>query len=405
MTNIVRLGVSIIAALVAAAAGAGAAEAQKKMAVVVDATGSMDIRRISGDPCVQGGQECTRLGAAKLLTERRIQDEVKKLRNGQTLAVAVYSFSGSTGVVMHTDDEFVAPAAAITAVRGISIGAAGTPLADGICHAAQRLYDQLTSTRILHVVSDGVDNLSTGGCAGLDDGAPPYDPASWQAKVWSAVHAPAGVTALVLHVDLYTEAAVGTPPSELEAFYRSLSADMAGTLRVVRDSEWLPLGTRSLVLVDASSSMASRRWDGRTLYEAAVQMARERIMSDAMSSEWNAFAVYTFRDTRMTAQTGGFVGPNQALAVLQSLAIAPGGTSPLAASLCDSADRLAQQGAQKWVLHLFSAFVESGSQGHACHGPETTDPEPPYSPGSWQRRFWDKLQQPGMVPIVINFGS
>jgi hypothetical protein len=170
---------------------------------------------------------------------------------------------------------------------------------------------------------------------------------------------------------------------------------------------------KMLVLIDASGSMSTVRGDSKTRFEAAKLRAVDQIgIQDALGA--TTFAVYTFSTTtpptRQTpvsaAHPDGFVDKTTAINVIAGnagLGIPPldlftvgGGSTPLAGSMCDVVDTLVATGATTKILEVASDGEENSTPiGHQCQGAPSTDPNFPYSDGSWQNLVVTKLGQPG----------
>lgn len=159
---------------------------------------------------------------------------------------------------------------------------------------------------------------------------------------------------------------------------------------------------KMLVLIDASGSMITTRADGTTRFAAAKARALSKI-ADQAALGLSAVAVYTFSDTTSTLQTtqvaGGFVDPNTAITTINGLDLftVGGGNTPLAGAMCDAVDVLAAQGATTSILELASDGEENFTPStNPCFGPFSTDPNPPYSAGSWENNVYNKVADAGI---------
>jgi len=148
-----------------------------------------------------------------------------------------------------------------------------------------------------------------------------------------------------------------------------------------------------VVLLDASGSMVITRSDGQTRFEAARQLARDRVMNAAMETEGLAgVAVYTFHGTGLTAHTTGFVDPFSAVVAIDGLAVTTQLT-PLAGSLCDAIDIASASGpggaTDQRLLEVYSdGFENNTDPAHPCYGTFSTDTGAPYDAGSWQNKVY-----------------
>src|SRR5262245_6990125 len=172
MHNVRRLliGFAMVAATVV---GASAAHADRKMLVLIDATGSMSTVR---------ADSTTRFDAAKA----RAIDQITVQAGLGTTTVAVYTFSDATST-LQTVGGFVSANSAISTIGGLdlfTVGGGITPLAGSMCKAVDDLMASGATTKILEVASDGEENATppTDPCFGpfSTDSTPPYTTGSWQ---------------------------------------------------------------------------------------------------------------------------------------------------------------------------------------------------------------------------------
>jgi hypothetical protein len=208
MNNIRRLFIGF-AAVLATAVGASAAHADRKMLVLIDASGSMSTVR---------ADLTTRFAAAKARAASKIADQATLGLD----AVAVYTFSDTTSTLQTTQiaGGFVDPATAITTVNGLdlfTVGGGNTPLAGAMCDAVDVLTAQGATTSILELASDGEENFtpSTNPCFGPFSAVstPPYSAGSWQNLVYNKVN-DAGVQ---VQIDLFD-------PGPIDGFAARLTA-------------------------------------------------------------------------------------------------------------------------------------------------------------------------------------
>lgn len=163
---------------------------------------------------------------------------------------------------------------------------------------------------------------------------------------------------------------------------------------------------KMLVLIDASGSMSITRADAQTRFEAAKARALDQIGVQA-GLGLDAVAVYTFSDTTSTLQTpGGFVDPNIAITAITGLDLftVGGGNTPLAGAMCDAVDALTAVTATEKILEVASDGEENFTPStHPCFGPFSTDPNPPYSAGSWQNLVYNKVAGAGIAVQIDPF--
>jgi hypothetical protein len=211
------------AAVLATVVGASAAHADRKMLVLIDASGSMSTVRADAQ---------TRFEAAK----QRALDQIAVQAASGLNGVAVYTFSDTTSS-LQTVGGFVDKNTAIATITGLdlfTVGGGNTPLAGGMCDAVDVLTATGATTKILEVASDGEENFtpSTNPCFGpfSTDSTPPYSAGSWQNLVYNKV-AGAGIA---VQIDLFDPgpvtgfaarlAAMTDPEGALTAQTRATSA-------------------------------------------------------------------------------------------------------------------------------------------------------------------------------------
>jgi hypothetical protein len=173
---------------------------------------------------------------------------------------------------------------------------------------------------------------------------------------------------------------------------------------------------KMLVLIDASGSMSTTRGDLQTRFEAAKQRALDQINIQA-GLGLNGVAIYTFSDATSTLQTvGGFVPVNTAIKVITgdpaaSPPIPPldlftvgGGITPLAGSMCKAVNDLLASAATTKILEVASDGEENATPTtDPCFGPFSMDPNPPYTPNSWENLVLSKVQNaPGGIQVQID---
>ena len=217
MHNVRRLLIGF-ATVAATVVGASAAHADRKMLVLIDATGSMSTTRADLQ---------TRFDAAKARALDQINVQAGLGLNG----VAVYTFSDATST-LQTVGGFVSVNAAIKVIAGdptatppippldlFTVGGGITPLAGSMCKAVDDLLATGATTKILEVASDGEENATpmTDPCFGPSsiDPNPPYTTGSWQNLVLAKVqNAPGGIQ---VQIDLFD-------PGPIDGFARFAAA-------------------------------------------------------------------------------------------------------------------------------------------------------------------------------------
>ena len=149
-------------------------------AIVIDRSGSMRIRRKTGNTRCHDAVATARLDIEQFFTI---------FPESQGSQAAVITFQGTT----YTDltGGLVGQSAALAAVDSLPPEGCngGTPLADAICGASDLLVNAGVSKRFIAISSDGEESDSTGPCAGPNSTSdqPPYDSGSWQNKVYDKV--------------------------------------------------------------------------------------------------------------------------------------------------------------------------------------------------------------------------
>lgn len=203
MHNVRRLLIGL-ATVAATVAGASAAHADRKMLVLIDASGSMSTTR---------ADTLTRFEAAK----QRAIDQINVQAGLGLNGVAIYTFSDTTST-LQTAGGFVSVNTALKVITGdptatppippldlFTVGGGVTPLAGSMCKAVDDLLASGATTKILEVASDGEENATPVGdpCAGpfSMDPNPPYTTGSWENLVLSKVqNAPGGIQ---VQIDLF----------------------------------------------------------------------------------------------------------------------------------------------------------------------------------------------------------
>jgi hypothetical protein len=260
MNNVRRLFIGLTA-VVATAVGASAAHADRKMLVLIDASGSMSTVR---------ADLTTRFAAAKARAASKIADQAALGLD----AVAVYTFSDTTSTLQTTQvaGGFVDPSTAITTVNGLdlfTVGGGNTPLAGAMCDAVDVLVAQGATTSILELASDGEENFTpaTNPCFGPFStiSTPPYSAGSWQNLVFNKVNdagiqvqidlfdpgpidgfmarlaaaqdPEAGLTAQVRAIGAFSAMAAATDgPPTLADFFTQIAIISGGRLTVIEDT-------------------------------------------------------------------------------------------------------------------------------------------------------------------------
>ncbi|HEU4726537.1 MAG TPA: vWA domain-containing protein [Kofleriaceae bacterium] len=298
--RILLVGFTIVLATIIA--GSSTAHAQRKMLVLIDASGSMSTPRV-GDAV-----HPTRFDAAKALAEQRIleQDNVSVLSG-----VAVYTFSDSTATLRTPVSAahptgFVSVNEALDAIDALDLFTAGggsTPLAGSMCDAIDTLVAEAGTFRILQVSSDGLENSTPIGhqCQGPDTVDPePFTSGSWQNLVLakfngSGVQArvdlfdstqislaarltgfqdpESQITAQARTILLTAAAAIGVNPPTLEEFFAAIARVTGGQLTLVEDELPIPVyaDMNDDRCVDRTDSNLMARRFGQTVPPADVK--------------------------------------------------------------------------------------------------------------------------------------
>jgi len=262
MFNVRLLLTGLVVVVATLAAGSKDAHAQRRMLVLIDATGSMTLPR-PGDVT-----NPTRFHAAKALASQRVLEQDALGLDG----VAVYTFQDASAT-LRTPGGFVPTNYALIAIDGLdpnTVPFGITPLAGSMCDAVDTLVADGGAVKILQVSSDGEENatLSTHPCFGpfSSTSAEPFETGSWQNKVFVKA-----VGAVIVRIDLFNPApiisfaaqaaadpegggtamsqqfasiaaaAVGDRPPTLEEFFGALARATGGQLVVAHDEEPLPV--------------------------------------------------------------------------------------------------------------------------------------------------------------------
>jgi dockerin type I repeat protein len=187
---------------------------------------------------------------------------------------------------------------------------------------------------------------------------------------------------------------------------RNLLIGFAAVLATVAGASAAHADRKMLVLIDASGSMSTLRADSQSRFDAAKARALDQIGVQA-GIGLDAVAVYTFSDTTATLQTaGGFVDPNIAIDTITALDLftVGGGNTPLAGSMCDAVDALHAVTATERILEVASDGEENFTPSdHQCFGAFSSDPNPPYSAGSWENLVYNKVAGAGIAVQIDLF--
>jgi hypothetical protein len=150
-----------------------------------------------------------------------------------------------------------------------------------------------------------------------------------------------------------------------------------------------------VVVVDATGSMTLTRTDGVQRFEAARQLAADRVFNAAMEAGGlSAVAVYTFDSfdgvqqwsTGGSGPAGAFVTPTQARSIiLNNIAVSPFAT-PLADALCSTVDIANASGSASTTVRFLEFYTDGGENDSTgpCSGPFSVSTSPPYDATSWQ---------------------
>jgi hypothetical protein len=261
MSNVRLLFTGLVVVLATLGAGSRDAHAQRRMLVLIDATGSMTTPR-PGDVV-----NPTRFHAAKALATQRVLEQDALGLNG----VAVFTFQDASATPRTAG--FVDTNTALIAIDGLdpnTVPFGVTPLAGSMCDAVDALVTDGGATKILQVSSDGEENATPAAhpCFGpfSATSVEPFDLGSWQNKVYVKA-----VGAVIVRIDLFNPGpivslaaqAVADPeggasanlqtfaklaasattdhPATLEEFFGALARATGGQLVVAHDEEPLPV--------------------------------------------------------------------------------------------------------------------------------------------------------------------
>lgn len=258
MTNLRSLLLGITAVL-GTIGGSTAAHADRKMVVLIDASGSMTTARPSDliNP--------TRFDAAKARAKDQVTTQAKLGLDG----VAVYTFSDVSATVQTTGFVGVNDAIAkINSLDLLTVGGGNTPLAGSVCDVVDVLVATGATVKILGLSSDGEENSTPLGtrCQGpfSDLPDPPYSDLSWEnlvlnyvvdhgvtpyidlfnpdpiigfaARIAHAMDPEAARTAQFRAASALAGSALAAEgPPTLEAFFTELAREGGGRLTVVDD--------------------------------------------------------------------------------------------------------------------------------------------------------------------------
>jgi hypothetical protein len=261
MSNVRLLLTGLVVVLATAAAGSKDAHAQRRMLVLIDATGSMTL------PRQNDMEHPTRFHAAKALATQRVLEQDALGLDG----VAVFTFQDASATPRTAG--FVDTNTALMAIDGLdptTVPFGITPLAGSMCDAVDKLVTDGGATKILQVSSDGEENATdpTHPCFGPFSASAiePFTGGSWQNKVYMKA-----VGAVIVRIDLFnpapivslaaraandpeggananlqafarlSAAATDDHPPSLEEFFGALARATGGQLVVAHDEEPLPV--------------------------------------------------------------------------------------------------------------------------------------------------------------------
>lgn len=219
--------------------------ADRKMLVLIDASGSMTTARNNSDT-----NGANRFEAAKKLARDRIREQINAVEDTpqNQLTVAVYTFRGTASLIPATAG-FIDPEAARTRIETMTLADVGgsTPLAGAMCAAVDELVATNATTQILQVSSDGEENSTIPGttCQGTVfpatvDNPENYPLASYQRKVWEYIKLRNSV---IVRVDLFRSSQISLDAIDnpLELFFFFLAQATGGQLSVALDEQPLPV--------------------------------------------------------------------------------------------------------------------------------------------------------------------
>ena len=167
-----------------------------------------------------------------------------------------------------------------------------------------------------------------------------------------------------------------------------------------------PGAKHAAVVLDRTGSMMNFRSTGNTRCGDALELAKTDVQSFFLANpeaEGSSLAVYVFGAMGVVNLTGGFVDQASALGALDQLSpIGCVGFTPLADALCEASDTLAQTFPSSEAGDLLLAVSSDGGENASagiCAGPYSGAAAPPYTPGSWQNRVFEKLSAQSVVDV------
>jgi len=233
MSNVRNLFIGFSMVLATIAGASTKAHADRKMLILIDASGSMSTTRSGGG---------TRFDAAKA----RAISKITEVGQDGLDAVAVYTFSDTTSTLQTVGGAsgFVDPTTASMKIASLdlfTVGGGSTPLAGSVCDAVDTLSAAIATDKVLELASDGEENFtpSTHPCFGPSStiASPPYTAGSWQNKVYNKV---ADAPRMIVSIDLFDPgpitgfaaraAAAKDPESGLVAKQRLIAAVAAAAV-------------------------------------------------------------------------------------------------------------------------------------------------------------------------------
>lgn len=269
MRNDRVLGTCVVVVLATLLAGSAPARAERRMLVLIDASGSMISPRNNAD-----GSGANRFEAAKFLAAKRVGEQVAV---DAALRVAVYTFRSNVTLIpatrVHLTTGFIPASDALDEIEALSTAldlGGSTPLAGAMCQAVDLLALTDATTQILQVSSDGEENSTPIGnpCQGAVFTGTVTDPSqyptdSYQARVLNYI---TNTSSVIVRIDLFESSQIslasgpdpeGILPAQarasasaisaasglnpLEQFFTFLAQATGGSLSVARDEEALPV--------------------------------------------------------------------------------------------------------------------------------------------------------------------
>jgi hypothetical protein len=189
-----------------------------------------------------------------------------------------------------------------------------------------------------------------------------------------------------------------------------LGAVLAAGMSVLGYGNQAQAGEDMLVLIDQSGSMFDTSVAGAPRYIVARQLAADTVNAAAADRE---YALWTFQNNSYSEVVPFSAHATQAQIVAEIWGLPdPGGSTPLAGSICDAVDELVAYVPtvpDDKRLELFSDGLENSTPStNECYGPNSADHSNP-DVGSWEWKVFNKVQTGNAnsaanppIPLIVN---